>query len=1016
MSIQQPILPFSNDSDDSLNHSDDYHNFSLQTINEMTFELSKYHDEKISLANNNDYEITQPPCDYLFCGDGNIDPVFTDESLRILFFNIGSIPSHLDEFREQCLSTLGFDVDVIGLCETRLNDSLEPLFQLINYNGNFKSKSTSGGGLAIYIHEKFHYEPMNNVSLQMPHLQSLFVKVSQPYPFVLGIIYRPPNSNINDFFTSLEDILSVLVTNLHIPCHIMGDFNINLLHYENDNTKELINIFCSYSMYPSVLKPTRVTKHSATLIDHVWTNDLNNCMKSGIINISISDHFPVLSWFKTSRKNDKVQVVRKRSINKHCIERFKSELTNYKWEEEITSSGVDDDFDKYITTFTSLYDKNFQIKEYRIKDANADKPYITSAIRQSIKQRNKLQKLSARWPLTYARQFKKYRNILTTVIREAENKYYTETLKSNASNNRKTWDAINGLMGRCRKSKLPPHLTFDGESTTDNKKIANGFNTYFSDVAEQLAQNSTPSARSFREFLPEPLHHSMYLSPTSAGEVLEIIKNLKSTSPGYDDIHPKVVKECAEIIAPFFVHIINRSFEDGTFPSQLKVSKIIPVFKKGIDTLPYNYRPISMLTTFSKIFEKVMVKRLRDYLTHYDILTNNQFGFRTGYSTDLAIHKLCQSIYNTLDNKKYQITLFCDLAKAFDTISHTILLEKLSIYGVRGTANKLFESYLCDRRQYVSINNHVSSLTTISHGVPQGSVLGPLLFLVYINDIVRCSTKLNFLLFADDTTIYVSGQDLRELEDIVNSELVHVYNWINSNKLTLNVDKTHYMLSHNRTRSQTTNITIKVNNLEVHRVREIKFLGVIIDDTLRWKAHIDFIKLKICKLIGIIYTIRKKLNPNNIRQVYMSLAYPHLHYCAAIWGGACSTYLLGLFVTQKKLLRIMYFGSKYEHTDPYFRNNCLLKLDDIIVYTTCNFVYNALHNSPVDIEYSRTHHGIDTRTRHELRLPRCRTSHAQQCVLVRGVRSWNQLSDDAKNANTRNTFKARIKSELIARY
>lgn len=208
-----------------------------------------------------------------------------------------------------------------------------------------------------------------------------------------------------------------------------------------------------------------------------------------------------------------------------------------------------------------------------------------------------------------------------------------------------------------------------------------------------------------------------------------------------------------------------------------------------------NYRPISILSCLSKVFEKIMSIRLYNYLSEHSLLASSQFGFRPKYSTELAVHQLCKSIYQAIDSKLFQISVFCDLTKAFDTISHEILLQKLLVYGIRGNAHKWFSSYLSHRKQYTAYNNVTSSFCSIPCGVPQGSILGPLLFLLYINDICNSSNDVKFLLFADDTTIYLQGHDIINLTTTLNKELVKVNNWISSNKLTLNLNKTKYMIS-----------------------------------------------------------------------------------------------------------------------------------------------------------------------------------------------------------------------------
>ena len=693
------------------------------------------------------------------------------------------------------------------------------------------------------------------------------------------------------------------------------------------------------------------------------------------------------------------------------INAFKSDLLDYRWESNIKGQDINEDFCTYIRDFLQLYNKHFPIKEYRIKEKHAIKPYITSAIKTSIKQRNRLQKLYAKWPLTYEKAFKRYRNMLTSVIRTAKENHYKSTLKENSSNAKGTWKIVNDLLGR--KCKVNPvSFISQGEATSDNVSISEGFNEYFCNVANTLAQNIEDTPTSFDSYLPQPVSFSFYLRPTSRHEINSVINNLKMTSPGFDDIHIKVIKACKEEISPFLEYMINKSFSEGCFPDHLQIARVVPVYKKGDNSQFSNYRPISVLPCLSKIFEKIVAIRLLDYLTKMSLLTDDQYGFRPKYSAELAVHHLCKNIYNTLDKRMCQLTVFCDFSKAFDTINHTILLKKLLIYGIRGPSYKWFESYLSNRKQYTMFNNTASSYKHITCGVPQGSILGPLLFLIFINDITLSTDKLRFILFADDTNIFLQDQNLNNLCTTMNRELTHVATWMKSNKLTLNVSKTHYMLSHSNM-TQPPRINIKINNSSIQEVQEAKFLGVIIDNKLRWKTHIQDIKCKVSKITGIVYRIRNLCDEPCLKRIYLTLAYPYLLYCSSVWGGAYKTYIDDLFLTQKKLIRIISHNSRYAHTHPIFSKLKLLKLQDIIQYQTAAFVYHSLNTYETDSGFEAMSHNINTRQANHLKLPPCRTSHAQQSVLTRGTKLWNSLPDDIKNTaitKFKLLFKERIRS------
>ena len=380
----------------------------------------------------------------------------------------------------------------------------------------------------------------------------------------------------------------------------------------------------------------------------------------------------------------------------------------------------------------------------------------------------------------------------------------------------------------------------------------------------------------------------MFMRPVDEEEVITTVTGCtKKRSSDFEDISMDTVAKIVSVICKPLAHICNISFRTGVFPSRMKIAKVIPMFKSGIKTEVTNYRPISLLPQFSKILEKLFLTRINSFLCANNILSSSQYGFRTKLSTSLAVMELIEEITNATDNKKHAIGVFIDLKKAFDTVDHGILIKKLEHYGVRGAASDWLKSYLSNRKQFVNIDGCSSELLDVICGVPQGSILGPTLFIIYINDICNVSNLVTFILFADDTNVFCAGDNKLELECMLNRELAKLCKWFAVNKLSLNLSKTSYMLFRNRPPDVDFNVFIE--HERINRVHVTKFLGIYIDDKLNWKYHINTVRSKLSKVAAIIYRASCLINQDGIYMLYCSLFLPYINYCSEIWGNTYCT-------------------------------------------------------------------------------------------------------------------------------
>ena len=541
---------------------------------------------------------------------------------------------------------------------------------------------------------------------------------------------------------------------------------------------------------------------------------------------------------------------------------------------------------------------------------------------------------------------KSFNTLLKKTIRAAKYMYYESTFTKNKTNIRNTWKTINEIISKSPPKKQFPTFFRDGQKEiTEISEIANKFNTLFTHIGPNQSKNINYTGdKTYKTYLKEPNKVSLKFEKVSETNVMQIINNLPNkNSCGFDGISTIVMKSIKNVILKPLTLIINQIINTGVFPNKLKIAKITPIFKKDDRTLFTNYRPISLLPIFSKVIEKVISIQINDFFVENKLFFNHQYGFRSGHSTELAALELTDRIITALDNHNTPLNIFLDLSKAFDTLDHTILLDKLLYYGIRSTAYNLLRSYLANREQFVELNDTASKTLPIVTGVPQGSILGPLLFLIYINDFPLSSNFFKFIMYADDTTLYSQFDNARianhDIELEINNELTNINDWLKINKLALNIKKYKYMIS-TKAHSEPKKLELKIDNINIEYVNFFNFLGLTIDSRLTWENHTINMSNKCLRIIGTLNRI-KYFVPLNIRlMLYNTLILPHLNYCVTAWGYQCNR----IIKLQKKAIRTVMISSYNAHTEPFFKNLKLLNIQDILTLQTLK-IYHKFRNN-----------------------------------------------------------------------
>ena len=976
--------------------------------------------------------------------------------LFTIHINASSLPKHFDTISSLCIDKFNRHPDIICITESRLKDKkIDDQLKFIgldDYKLIYDNSPTNAGGVAVYVKKNiFDLQVKSDLRVKVKDCESVFLEFdflskktnsnNAGKSFLLGCVYRHPRRKVAEKIEFIEEIYKTLTnySDKNIPLVILGDININIEKSGDNVVRCYTNMLTSLGCKNLIDINTRFAENSRSTLDHVLSNIDGDQITSGVLNFPITDHLPVFALIQNhanalGNKSAKKDMGMWRFFDDRKKEQFLLSL-----EKKLEGINQSDHPEKILEGLTEATKSAIHTCFPLRKMSNRAKkraliPWFDTEIFKDEKTQSRLFRrfVKSNDPEDH-KAYKKFRNMLSKKKYKAKRKYFQNLLdEAKASGDRSaTWSVINKAFGKNKKPKVCPKKVNIGDQknptwSENPNHIVDALNTHFTGIAKKLEKNLKKTKVRHTSYMGKGNNSSMFLRYTSLAEILEEMNLIDvKKSMGYDEIPPKIVKWAANLLAPWLMVIFNKCIDLGYYPSAMKTAKVTPIYKEGDKDDFSNYRPISVLTQFNQLFERLLSKRYLEFFEKFEIITKKQYGFLKKHCTEHAILDLKEYILSRLEKQEVMAVLFLDLQKAFDTVNHDILLEKLYHHGVRGNAYRLIKSYLSGRQQYTKIGDCLSTLAHILFGVPQGSVLGPLLFLIYINDLPNSSAFLAWL-FADDTALALSSKNFRELEVRFNIEVEKVHDWLLANRLSVHyVDKTKYMLIKGHGMRASTigsaeNFKMVMGEHLIERTDKYKYLGVMFDDKLNWKHQVNRLCSKLASVCGVISKVRHYLDRKSLMLIYNSLFESRLRYGILGWGTCSKHELSRLQVLQNRAVRFISFSPYWYRVGRIYNKLEILPLKSLLELQRSTFMH-CFHYETLPLTLNtyckRPIHSVPTKYNSDQNyvLPVVKTNRDQTSIKFTGPKAWKEVPVKLKQIAFRKPFSRKMKEHILSK-
>jgi exonuclease III len=936
-----------------------------------------------------------------------------DSYVKYNIFNINIRSMHAN-FRS-LLTTLNDQfnkIDVLILSEINCQDKDLTKFSIKGFKQISKPRSQGrGGGLLFYVRESFKAQDVQ-IKFNEDVSETLTLLINDEV--LVAAFYRPPSKSKTQFIVDLKKFLSDTCSKFKnvVFC---GDININLLDEQDTNVVNYMSTLNDFGFANCIFYPTREefsgNNFSSTLIDHIYFKSLSFECLSAVLTFKIADHYATGLLIYEVNKISPPQMRTKTNFS----QTFK-DLAKFPWKKCIDNSDPNvtfKNFGKVIRNIRSIntYTENIQPSSGR----RLEKPWVTAQLIALAAERDRLFRRMKSNPTnaSHKQEYKKLRNKLNNKLKHAEITFNINKLKSCQGNVKETWKVLNSILGRARNS-LDDSITRYMSKFYSSEEILRGFGDQFS-----LAASKNSHVCDFRALTRSTQTHDtlqcMRLPRASVGFIEYIVKGLnKKKGPGIDQVSVPEVQNAGTDFLIRLTQTINTCIQTCVFPDDTKTALVRPFYKGGQHKQFENYRPISILPLFDKILEKYLDFHLSSYLKEFDIIDKRQFAYQKGRNVNELFGDFSNYINSNLSGKNHVAAIFIDYKKAFDVIDHKILLNKLSKIGIQGPTLKLFESYLSNRKFAVMLNGEHSELFDVTAGVPQGSILGPKLFIIYMLDLFPLLRFCKILMFADDIVILYSHSNFNTCNSILQKDFNILVEWSHDNCLYINMKKTvcmHFCIKSMRGQHKLNvichdyeclhNFQTSCNCQCISQVSSCVYLGLHVDEDFSWKNHVNHLVSKLRTVVREMSFMRSNMTYSAKRIVYHSIAHSHLNYGITAWGSANLTSLLD--VQEKILYKMCSKKHKISVTNLYKFWN-VLPVNKIFDVNILELKYFEHHGTIRQHPYSTRSSRFDVIVE-----PISENRFFERTFEYIVPRLWNMLPEELKNCRTNSTVKRKLK-------